>query len=180
MRLTGRNDALDMHPQARGSFSSNFYTAVIRICCTPRESYLVLVLKLIFYSLALIPFVVSIFRATPPATSPSKQERLLTSVVDALSSDPILALSSANARALMLRADARLECMPPKVDGAVEDSRRATVLDPAYGKAWRVLADAEEKAGNMEGAISAVRRWGEAEPDLIQKARREIERLRAQ
>uniref|UniRef100_A0A7S4JLI4 Uncharacterized protein n=1 Tax=Odontella aurita TaxID=265563 RepID=A0A7S4JLI4_9STRA len=112
------------------------------------------------------------------ATSPSKKVSLLTSAVDALSGDSTLSSASAVARALVLRADARMDADPTDTGGeALGDAQRAAELGPSYGKAWRTLADAREAGGDFSGAVEAVRRWAEAEPSLARKAKGEVERL---
>lgn len=114
------------------------------------------------------------------ATSPTKKESLLSSVIDTLSADSALSRSSTVARALVLRADARLEANPTDTGGgALEDAERAAEMEPSYGKAWRVLADAREARGNLKGAIEAVGRWGETEPSLARKAKAEVGRLKS-
>ena len=78
---------------------------------------------------------------------------------------------------MTIRADARLECFPPIAEGALEDSRQAAAINPLNGRAWRVLADAEEANGDIESAIKATARWGEVDPSFATKAKNEIARL---
>ena len=98
-------------------------------------------------------------------------------VIDDLSSDPTLSSSAALAQALTIRADARLEAAPQDVNGALEDIRRATEMDSSIGRRWRVRSDAEEAAGNIQGAMEAVSRWAEVEPSFATKAKKELTRL---
>lgn len=114
------------------------------------------------------------------ATSPSKKISFLSSVIDTLSTDSALSSASVLARAFALRADARLEANPTDgSEGALDDAQRAAELDPECGKTWRILADAREAAGDISGAIEAVKRWASAEPSLERKAKGEVERLLA-
>ena len=104
---------------------------------------------------------------------------LLGSVISALSKDhdPSLLNSYAHVHALLLRADARLDMVPPNVDGALDDARMASQIAPTEGKVWRILANAEEAGGNVEQAIGALKEWKRVDPLFATKARKEVERL---
>jgi|EP00970_Alexandrium_tamarense_P004229 cytochrome c-type biogenesis protein CcmH/NrfG len=106
-----------------------------------------------------------------------KKETLLTSAIETLAKDSLLVESFAYMHALFLRAGVRLELMPSNVEGALEDARLATKLDPSEAKAWRVLARAEEEGGNVKEAIDALRRLAKADALYATKAKKEIERL---
>lgn len=113
------------------------------------------------------------------AKTASKKEQLLTSAITQLTKDdnPILTKSYAHGHALYLRADIRLEKSPPDVERALIDARLAIQIIPSEIKAWRVVASAEEAAGNLEGAITAVKEWSKVDHSFSTKANREIERL---
>ena len=101
----------------------------------------------------------------------------MTPVIDNLSSNGDYSSSRALSHALTIRADARLDIFPPNVGGGLEDSLQATAIDPLNGRAWRVLADAEEAVGDIKSAIEATLRWGEADPSFATKAKNEVDRL---
>ena len=109
----------------------------------------------------------------------TKKEQLLTSAITQLTKDDnkVLSQSYAHGHALYLRADARLEKSSQDVEGALSDARMAVTLVPTEFKAWRVLASAEEAAGNIDAAILAVKKWIEIDQSYATKAKREIERL---
>ena len=98
-------------------------------------------------------------------------------MIESLSANADYSSSRAFSHALTIRADARLDCFPPNVDGALEDSKFAAAVDPQSGRAWRLLADAEEASGNIEKAIQATARWGDVDPSFATKAKNEIARL---
>ena len=98
-------------------------------------------------------------------------------MIESLSANEEYSSSRALSHALTIRADARLDCFPPIAEGALEDSRRATAINPLNGRAWRVLADAEEANGNIENAVQATAQWGNVEPSFATKAKNEIARL---
>ena len=66
---------------------------------------------------------------------------------------------------------------PPNFDGAIEDAKLTTELVPAERKAWRVMADAQEANGNIEGAINAIEEWASIDVSFSVKSKKEIERL---
>ena len=109
----------------------------------------------------------------------TKKEQLLTSAITQLTKDEnhVLSRSYAHGHALYLRADIRLDKTQPDVEGALNDSRLAVQFVPKEIKAWRVLASAEEAAGNLDAAILAVRKWIEVDHSFATKANCEIERL---
>ena len=111
------------------------------------------------------------------ASNPAEKESLVTPVIESLSANDDYSSSRALSHALTIRADARLDCFPPIAEGALEDSRRAAAINPLNGRAWRVLADAEEANGDIESAIQATARWGEVDPSFATKAKNEIARL---
>mmetsp|Transcript_33594 Transcript_33594/g.67812 ORF Transcript_33594/g.67812 Transcript_33594/m.67812 type:complete len:120 (+) Transcript_33594:515-874(+) len=111
------------------------------------------------------------------ASSASEKEAHITPVIESLSSDDSgLSSSPALSHALTIRADARLG-FPQDVKGALEDSRQAAAINPNNGRAYRVLADAEEADGDVAAAIDATSRWGELDPSFATKARNEVARL---
>ena len=113
------------------------------------------------------------------ANTASKKEQLLTSAITQLTKDgnTMLSKSYAHGHALYLRADIRLEKSPPDLDGALNDARLAIQIVPSEIKAWRVLASAEEAAGNLKSAISALKEWIKVDNSFATKANKEIERL---
>jgi hypothetical protein len=112
------------------------------------------------------------------ATSIAKKESILSSVIADLSKeDSSLVNSFARARALFLRADARLDMSPKNIAGAIDDATLASKLAPSERKVWRVLSNAHEANGNIAEAINAVRNLGVVDPSFATKAKKEIERL---
>jgi len=111
--------------------------------------------------------------------SVEKKMKILNSVIHSLEEDSLLRASNALAHALMLRADLFLNMKPRGTDDALRDIRRASRIDSFIdnGRGWRVLADAEEAAGNNLNAINAMSKWAEVNPQFITKAQREISRL---
>jgi (2Fe-2S) ferredoxin len=118
----------------------------------------------------------SIRQAEHASTSLEKEE-LITSVIQDLSkdSDPVLMTSFAMFHALTFRADARLDAN--NVDGAIDDATLASKIFPLEGKAWIILAMAEERRGSIDSAIMAFSELARADPSFATKAKREIERL---
>ena len=57
------------------------------------------------------------------------------------------------------------------------DAKLATELAPAERKGWRVLANAQEASGNVQGAIDALREWAIVDVSFSVKSKKEIERL---
>jgi len=125
-------------------------------------------------------------------TSPEKKIQILTPVITSLLSSPSstdenansLNKSTALAHALVLRADAYLEQtqLSPggsgsKINEAHTDAQMAISIDHLDGRAYRVLADAEEALGNVLGAMEAVSKWAEVNPGFGTKARNELARL---
>lgn len=119
----------------------------------------------------------STIRQAEHASTPLEKEKLITSVIQDLSkdSDPVLMTSFAMFHALTFRADARLDAN--NVDGAIDDATLASKIFPSEGKAWRILAMAEERRGSIDSAIMAFSELARADPSFATKARREIERL---
>lgn len=105
------------------------------------------------------------------AISKEEKERLLTSVISALSKKDDLKDSRAMAHAHAMRADV----LP--AEQAVADAKHATQLDPSNDKAWRTLVDACEATGNTKGAIHSLQNWSRASPTFATKALKEIQRL---
>ena len=104
----------------------------------------------------------------------TKKESILSSVISLAEGDPILENSFVHARALYLRADSRLS---HNVDGAIEDAKSAAEIAPTVGKVWRVLANAHEANGDIDGAINALREWASVDATFTMKSKTEIERL---
>jgi len=122
--------------------------------------------------------------------SPEKKIKILTPIVEALSSASstedgrdALHQSTALAHALVLRADAYLEqaLLSPDAtvhaDKAHADARMAIAIDHLDGRAYRLLADVEEALGNVIGAMEALSKWAEVNPSFGTKARKELARL---
>jgi len=119
-------------------------------------------------------------------TSPEKKIKILTPVITSLLSDEksnSLDKSTALAHALVLRADAYLEqtLLSPldsnTIHDAHADAQMAISINHLDGRAYRVLADAEEALGNVIGAMEAVSKWAEVNPSFGTKARNELARL---
>eukprot|EP00555_Chaetoceros_dichaeta_P013735 CAMPEP_0198263626 /NCGR_PEP_ID=MMETSP1447-20131203/12916_1 /TAXON_ID=420782 /ORGANISM="Chaetoceros dichaeta, Strain CCMP1751" /LENGTH=267 /DNA_ID=CAMNT_0043952309 /DNA_START=108 /DNA_END=911 /DNA_ORIENTATION=+ len=122
-------------------------------------------------------------------TSPEKKIKILTPVITSLLSDEksnSLDKSTALAHALVLRADAYLEqaLLSPgsssnsnTIHEAHTDAQMAISINHLDGRAYRVLADAEEALGNVIGAMDAVSKWAEVNPSFGTKARKELARL---
>lgn len=100
----------------------------------------------------------------------------MSSVISALEKKEDLKDSPAMAHAHVMRAKAYLK--KGVYEDAVTDAECAVALDPAHDQAWRTLADAQEAAGNVQGAVEALKRWSKASPSFSTKANREIQRLR--
>ena len=83
------------------------------------------------------------------ASSPSEKESLVTPIVESLSANEEYSSSRALSHALTIRADARLDCFPPIAEGALEDSRRATAINPLNGRAWRVWQTPRKLTGTL-------------------------------
>lgn len=115
----------------------------------------------------------SSIRQAEHASSPLEKEKLITSVIQDLSKDS--SESFAMFHALTIRADARLDAN--NVDGAIDDATLASKIFPSEGKAWRILAMAEERRGSIDSAIMAFSELARADPSFATKAKREIERL---
>ena len=103
--------------------------------------------------------------------------KLLNSVIKSLQQDEMLQKSKAFAHALVMRADSKLEMIPCDIKDALKDAYLATEIDDIHGKAWRTIADAEERDGNTIKAIEAVSKWAECNPLFATKATNEISRL---
>ena len=80
------------------------------------------------------------------------------------------------AHAHAMRAEVRLEIK--EYDEAVRDAKVATDLDATNDKAWRALADAQEAAGNVQGAVRTLQQWSKVCPAFSTKAIKEIQRLK--
>ena len=120
------------------------------------------------------------YRAIITATSITKREAILTSVISELTKgDPVLINSFAHAHALFLRADARLDMSHANVGGAIADASLASRIAPSERKVWSILASAHEANGDIVEAIKAVRQWGVVDPSFATKAKKEIERLQS-
>ena len=117
----------------------------------------------------------SSIRQAEHASAPLEKEKLITSVIQDLSKDSNLISSFAMFHALTIRADARLDAN--NVDGAIDDATLASKIFPSEGKAWRILAMAEERRGSIDSAVMAFSELARADPSFATKAKREIERL---
>jgi hypothetical protein len=53
----------------------------------------------------------------------------------------------------------------------------ATEVAPAERKGWRVLANAQEASGNIQGAIDALIECASVDASFSMKSKKEIERL---
>ena len=113
------------------------------------------------------------------ARSPAEKEKHLTAAISALveTKDPILLNSFAHARALTLRADARLDMKPANIEGAITDATLASEIKPNERKVWRVLASAHEAEGNIKEAINALGELAVVDASFSTKAKKEIKRL---
>jgi len=132
----------------------------------------------------------SIAKATR-ATTLEKKIKILTRVVKSLLSDSTLCKSTALAHALVLRADAYLEQIPPSssltdnnlevTKDAYNDVQKAIEINHYVddGRAYRILADVQELSGNVLGAMEAVTKWAEVNPSFRTKAKKELARLSA-
>mmetsp|Transcript_43679 Transcript_43679/g.65968 ORF Transcript_43679/g.65968 Transcript_43679/m.65968 type:complete len:83 (-) Transcript_43679:1337-1585(-) len=76
-----------------------------------------------------------------------------------------------------MRADARLELIPPNIQGALEDIQIASSILPTDAKVWRVMADAQEANGDIKAAVKSVMKWSEYDPSFRTKAKKELSRL---
>lgn len=108
-----------------------------------------------------------------------EKEALLASVIAALEKDETVGQSSkALVSCLVKRADARLSYSPPHVEGALSDVKHAASIEPNNGLVWRVLAEVEEKKGNIDAAIKAFSQCATIEPSFRGKFNNEIARLK--
>jgi hypothetical protein len=105
----------------------------------------------------------------------------LDSVIESLQQQgDATATSTAMAHALILRADAHLECTPRNPKQALQDAMLAITLNDHVvnnGRAWRIVADAKEMMGDIRGAMDAVSTWAEKNLSFSAKAKKELERL---
>mmetsp|Transcript_29 Transcript_29/g.62 ORF Transcript_29/g.62 Transcript_29/m.62 type:complete len:288 (-) Transcript_29:734-1597(-) len=111
---------------------------------------------------------------------PIQKTKHLTSVINSLHQQgDATATSTAMAHALILRADAYLDCIPPNTEEALKDALQAISLNEhvSNGRAWRILADAKEIMGDIRGAMEAVSTWSEKNVLSSGKAKKELERL---
>lgn len=101
-----------------------------------------------------------------------------------------LTSTTAMAHALILRADAYLESsltnsnsnpQHADADQALEDAMNAIAIDidsPLLnGRAWRVVADVKEAKCDLVGAMEAISKWAEVNPEFRLKAEKELKRL---
>jgi ATP/maltotriose-dependent transcriptional regulator MalT len=130
----------------------------------------------IYYTLYCSVFMLS--RQTLAASSFDEKHRFLNSVVSVLEGEPELAQSSALARALVSRAQARYE--DQHTEEALGDALRATSMKSTSWNAlsWRMVADCYKTLGKPDEAIAALREWGSCEPAFRSKVNREIQELR--
>lgn len=116
--------------------------------------------------------------ATKFNNDPHKKIKYLNTAIDSLENQgEATATSTAMAHALILRADAYMECIPPSTQEALDDAMHAIKLNDLKGRAWRVLADVKEAMGDIKGALDAVSKWAKKNPFFTAKAKKELDRL---
>jgi hypothetical protein len=59
----------------------------------------------------------------------------------------------------------------------LKDALDASILTDLNGRAWRIIADAKEAMGDIQGAMEAVILWAEKNPSFSAKAKKELDRL---
>jgi tetratricopeptide (TPR) repeat protein len=131
------------------------------------------------------------------ASSSEKKIQLLSSVIHQLSVSQGLSESITMIHAIGMRAMAYLDQIPRNVPLALMDAQRCTslvssiestcssshqrhILDSSsvlFGKAYRILADAHEAAGNYDEAKIAINQWVRLNPTVKNKAEKDIQRL---
>ena len=116
------------------------------------------------------------------ATETQQKKKLLDSVIKALDGKEELGESRANMHAHSLRAKVHLDM--EDLDATREDARKAIALGDAIGckvppTTYRVLADASEAKGDIDGAITALKQWSTDNPQFATKVGKEIQRLRS-
>uniref|UniRef100_A0A7S1C087 Uncharacterized protein n=2 Tax=Corethron hystrix TaxID=216773 RepID=A0A7S1C087_9STRA len=102
---------------------------------------------------------------------------IISSVIERLASSEDFSSSHALASALATRAEIRLSASSSNANGAAEDCRRACRAFP-HQRALRLLARAEEMAGNYSAALEATQKWDTSTPSDELKLKSEIERLK--
>ncbi|KAI2511921.1 hypothetical protein MHU86_2437 [Fragilaria crotonensis] len=121
------------------------------------------------------------------APDASEKERFLNSVINALSKDESLAVSTCMAQALVLRSQVlsndddinnNASKITERLDSARTDIIRAAVLDPYHPTVWRILATIEEERNDHAAAIQALSKWATYQPLFSTKVQNEISRLR--
>jgi len=109
-----------------------------------------------------------------------KKVKFLNSAIESLQKGGLTS-TTAMAHALILRADAYLESSlsnPRDADQALEDVTNAIDIDSSLnGRAWRVAADVKEAKGDTVGAMEAISKWAEVNPEFRLKATKELKRL---
>ena len=122
------------------------------------------------------------------ATTFEEKERCLSSVISVLQNDPLLRMSTANLRALVVRAQVRHEY--GMVDEALRDLAQATAMACSdsgnnntsnhrlLGLAWRTQADCYQTLGSVPEAEEALRQWALCDPSCRTKVLHEIQALR--
>mmetsp|Transcript_5224 Transcript_5224/g.5965 ORF Transcript_5224/g.5965 Transcript_5224/m.5965 type:complete len:265 (-) Transcript_5224:347-1141(-) len=120
----------------------------------------------------------SVLSSAEKSSLPLEKEALLSSIISTLSNSEEYSDSHVLGTALMYRSEVRLSMQPSGTNGALEDSRRATVIVPTSEKAWRVRAQAEEIFGNKDLAIASLEKLSDVNPKFKTKINNEISRLR--
>jgi len=114
------------------------------------------------------------------STNVVKKVKFLNSAIESLQKGGLTS-TTAMAHALILRADAYLESSlsnPRDADQALEDVTNAIDIDSSlHGRAWRVAADVKEAKGDTVGAMEAISKWAEVNPEFRLKATKELKRL---
>ena len=113
------------------------------------------------------------------ATNVEKKVKFLNLAIESLKKSGLTS-TTAMAHALILRADAYLDSSLD-ADQALEDVMNAIAIDidsPLLnGRAWRVVADVKESKGDNVGAMEAISKWAEVNPEFRLKAEKELKRL---
>jgi tetratricopeptide (TPR) repeat protein len=113
------------------------------------------------------------------AANVEKKVKFLNSAIESLKKAGLTS-TTAMAHALILRADAYLDSSLD-LDQALEDVMNAIEIgidSPLLnGRAWRVVADVKESKGDNVGAMKAISKWAEVNPEFRLKAEKELKRL---
>jgi hypothetical protein len=115
------------------------------------------------------------------ATQVETKMKCLNSVLEKLKNTDQLGQSTAMAYAHYMRAQVHLDCNNDH-QLAKQDIEQAMVITSTTGYllptcAWTILADAEEKNGNVRAAMEAWRQLANAYPSYATKVDKEVKRL---